>query len=113
MPTINSRDDLLNWLSDRTVYRSVKRHIALGHVEVLGGFTVIPPYLLPGWFVIVTFIGEGDRATIISIQSDGTIQEHSSVPWKYWCGEGRENLAYRGDDPSKYLELKKKSDEHN
>ncbi len=109
MPAINSRDDLLAWLRRRVVYRSIRRQIDNGDVEVMGGFTAVPPHFHPGW--IVTFIVEGSTIMVFSVSSKGAVNKINAedILWEHWCGEGRTNTAYRGDDPEWCKKLKEKN----
>ncbi len=114
MPAINSRDNLLAWLRKRVVYRSVRRQIDNGECEVLGGFSKIPPYFSPGWIVLIRFVNRhGGKIRLFAILADGKIEELESIPWEYWCGEGRRNTVYCGDAPGHYREWCKKLKEKN
>jgi len=83
-----------------------------GGVELLGGFSSIPPMNQPGWIIKATrcysrvpfsyYIGvvvTGFKTKVIQVAED-------SVPWDTWDGDKSDNPLYQGDLPEKYKEFK-------
>jgi hypothetical protein len=108
---IRSREQLLNWLPgelSRLGRRSIVRAMEHrnGKVELLGGFSSIPPGNDPGWIVRVGSVLSGKKwhVAVIPRRSGVGIRLFEEVPWKLWVGGS--TPLYNGDNPSIYKALK-------
>jgi hypothetical protein len=95
---IRCRDQLLDWITEHSPTRAIRRALAEGTVEVLGGFSTDPPC----WIVRVT--STCNKMWNVTVTGEGKIGMLISVPWELW-GEGSSPLC-RGDDPKCYAHWK-------
>ena len=106
MDRIQTRTELIEYICDHTSQNAIRR--ACGHagkVQVLGGFSRIPPGTRPGFIVAVTSVH--GRTWNVAVTSDD--HKHifhvwvvESIPWEYFVGNSdtmREYSIYNGDDP--------------
>jgi hypothetical protein len=93
---IRTRDQLLNWIAEHVPTRAIRRALAEGTVEVLGGFSTSPPC----WIVRVTSVFK--HRWDVSVTDRGEIKVLETVPWQLWVG-GKTPL-YHGDNPEHYAQ---------
>jgi hypothetical protein len=110
---IHTRDDLLNFLSSSVHRRSMHRALNEGNVEVLGGFSRIPPRDESGWCVRASspdsyyWYEFGVTAGQGGIYRVWNLTPNGGIPWKYYVGwqpAYQYNVLMTGDDPGYYLE---------
>jgi hypothetical protein len=100
---IRTKADLLRIALAIAPSRACARAIQGGEAEVLGGFSSIPPYDLPGWIVRVT--SRHGRTWILCMLADETQhrvvgREADEVPWENWVGHANRSWSpYDGDRP--------------
>lgn len=102
MQRIDTRTQLINAIRNGIGMSAVSRACVTGTVEVLGGFSRIPPMPLPGWVVMITSIH--GQTWLIAVTPDdhrhvfntGLIE---SAPWRYYVGRDGGCSIYDGDDP--------------
>lgn len=109
MVHFRNRTDLILWLDKSSVSAAVKRALWTGSIELLGGFSRIPPSDYPGW--IFKLISRRGKEYLIAIICDTDKKCHrkmelESVPWDLWDGKLGRKTIYEGDRPEKYMELK-------
>lgn len=110
-----SRSDLCLYAAKHVPLRSCARAINEGRVELLGGFSSIPPLSDPGFLLKVT--SRHGREWIIAISIDEIKHRYKvwiagpEIPWWYWmgCVDGPRRPAYDGDHPMKYAEKQKEA----
>jgi hypothetical protein len=106
---LHTRDDLLSFIEDRVNRRGMVRALTNGDVEVLGGFSSIPPRNLPGWIVKAD---TGLRAyhLAVTVEQGGVHRVWNlvgGVPWESWVGDNeafKNNRLTTGDHPDLYIE---------
>ncbi len=105
MERIETRVQLVNYICDHTPQSAIARACHTGTVQVLGGFSSIPPSTRPGFIVSITSIHE--RTWLVAVTTDD--HKHifhvwvvDSIPWKYFVGRPykEEYSIYDGDDPA-------------
>ena len=105
MERIETRTQLINYIRDHVSQSAIARACHTGTVQVLGGFSCIPPGTRPGFIVSITSIHE--RTWLIAVTSDD--HKHifhvwivESVPWRYYIGKPyKEKYSiYDGDNPA-------------
>lgn len=106
-----TREDLIEYLVAHSPRPAISRAIAEGRpIELLGGFSHIPPSNMPGWIIrIISRFGKKFYAAlrvhkIWKHELFVELLEH--VPWNYWDGDKSENELYKGDRPELYRRLK-------
>lgn len=110
-----TRSDLILWIDANCKHRSICRSLWNGRVELLGGFTQIPPGTDPGWVVRVTT--PNNKVWIVAV-----VQNHingnlaswvlDEIPWKYYAGKKHgDKSLYNGDFPCTYYSMKEKANE--
>lgn len=104
MQRINTRTELINYICDHISQSVVARACHAGTVQVLGGFSCVPPSTRPGWIVAVTSIH--GRTWNVAVTSDD--HKHifhvwvvNSIPWEYYIGNAYQTgySIYCGDNP--------------
>lgn len=108
IPHIRYRSELVEYAARHTAWsRTLRRAFDTGTVEVLGGFSTIPPWASSGWIIRVTSRFERDR--LIAVCCDRAkpvmrVAEIDDVPWKYWDGmeDRKVKSFYDGDHPHLY-----------
>ncbi len=109
MQRIDTRTQLINFICENISQRAIVRacHHPNGNVQVMGGFSRIPPSCLPGWIVVITS-GFG-RTWTIAVTPD----EHKHVfrvwmikeiPWQFYTcpslhAQQQGYSIYNGDNP--------------
>ena len=94
---VRTRDQLLNLIAD-TGPRSIRRALAEGTVEFLGGFNTSPPR----WIVRIT--SSFKRSWNVSVNGKGQIRIEEIVPWRLWIGG--KSWMMRGDNSERYERLR-------
>ncbi len=101
-------DQIVNWLRGTHLRRAVLRALEDGSVELLGGFSLIPPGNSPGLIVRVTSRhGIRYNVAIQPFVPCGTYARCvPRVPWENWVGDPKRSppTIYDGDDPIRYAE---------
>ncbi len=113
MNVFTTRADLLGFISTHIVYKYIRRAIMDdGQVENYGAFEVpAKGYKEPGWVVKVTTRHRVVHYISVVCQEQYRLIVTNSEPmWKYWAGEGCENVVYCGDHPDEYKKLKEAAD---
>lgn len=104
MQRIQTRTELINFICDNITQRAIVRACHNGKIQVLGGFSKIPPSRRPGWIVSVTSVY--GRTWLVVVMSDD--HRHifrtgivDSIPWEYYVGrtDRGEYSIYDGDNP--------------
>lgn len=111
MVHFQTRDHIIAWLERHCPRKAIVRAIDEGKIELLGGFSQIPPSNHHGWIVRVTSIHK--RVWLVAIipnkrQTDYEIRIPKEVPWKYWCGDFFTHKIFQGDKPWLYQAIKEK-----
>jgi len=101
---IYTKEHLLQFLSTCPLRRCVMRALANGQVEVLGGFSAIPPGSGPGFIVQLT--AQTGTVYYVAVQFRLCGVEYArvipEVPWANWDGKVGRNSLYEGAKPSEY-----------
>lgn len=106
MQRIDTRTQLINFICENISQYAIVRacHHPEGKVQVLGGFSRIPPSCKPGWIVSITSI-HGQTWNIAVTPDD---HHHvfktwivEKIPWEYYAGrvDRGEYSIYDGDNP--------------
>ncbi len=107
MERIETRVQLINYIYDHISQNAIARACHTGTVQVLGGFSCVPPGTRPGFIVSITSIHE--RTWLIAVTTDD--HKHifhvwvvESIPWEYYmCPSRAQQLKgysiYFGDNP--------------
>lgn len=105
MTHFQNKEHLLMWLENNCPRKGVVRALRDGTVELLGGFSLIPPGKHPGWIVRVTSTSNREWIiAVIAYPHRYGIRILSEVPWLNWAGklgEVRSSLI-GGDNPWLY-----------
>lgn len=107
---ITDRTSLIFWLNEFAPRRAIQRSLWEGTVELLGGFTLIPPSVHKGWIVRVESPLGGKWLVAIGPTPRNLRKlrafEIAEVPWEYYEGEaGNDEFRLRdGDHPEVYRE---------
>lgn len=105
-------DQIVDWLRGTHLRRAVLRALENGSVELLGGFSSIPPGTSPGLIVRVTSRhGTRYNVAIQPFVPCGTYARCvPRVPWENWVGDPERNppTIYDGDRPQKYAEKRRR-----
>lgn len=106
MQHIETRTQLIDFIVAHAPSGSVSRACYEGTVNVLGGFTEVPPSTRPGWIVVVT--SRFGQMWYVAIQPNEDtrkfeVREIERVPWKNYIGRDDRGgySIYDGDDPMK------------
>ena len=105
MQRIETRTQLINFICENISRRAIVRacHHSEGLVQVMGGFSQIPPSPEPGWIVSITSVH--GRTWLVAVTSDDHRHVFKSwivkkIPWEYYIGKiGQEYSIYNGDNP--------------
>ncbi len=106
MERIETRTQLVNFICKNVGQSAISRacHHAGDAVQVMGGFSRVPPSCRPGWIVTVTSVH--GRQWLVAVTSDD--HHHvfkawitETIPWQFYIGErNREEYSiYDGDNP--------------
>ena len=104
MERIETRVQLINYICDHAPQSAIARACHTGTVEVLGGFSCIPPGTRPGFIVSITSVHK--RTWLVAVTTDD--HKHifyvwvvESIPWEYYVGSEHSShySIYNGDDP--------------
>ena len=108
MERIRDRADIIALVARSAASPACRRACLTGKVEVLGGFSELPPSDKPGWILQIT-AKHGTVFLIGVIPNDlqhryqvWTLEE---VPWHLWVGRplaGAAYSVYQGDRPVSY-----------
>jgi hypothetical protein len=100
---------LVEYLAQCPLRRCVVRALMNGKVEVLGGFSIIPPGTSPGFIVKVeSYPRDGcpGQTWYVAAISSGLGRMYarviSDVPWENWVGKPGRQSIYEGDHPDVY-----------
>jgi len=104
MERIETRTELINFICEDISQNAIVRACHNGTVQVLGGFSIIPPGTAPGWIVAITSVH--GRTWLVAVTSD----DHRHIfhtwitnrtPWKNYVGRVNRGWysIYDGDDP--------------
>jgi len=106
MVHFQNKNHILMWLEKNCSRKTIVRALATeGEIELLGGFSQIPPTSHPGWIVQITSVhGRTWYVAVIAYQNRYGIRILSKVPWQNWIG-GKSELM-NGDNPKRYERLK-------
>lgn len=109
MQHFRNRDDLVAWLEVQPLRKTINRALQEGTAEVVGGFYLIPPILLPGWIVRITSVYK--RIWNVAIVPDPELKKYrihiiENIPWRHWAGGDAQSSLYAGDHPEEYRRLK-------
>jgi len=113
MQRIETRTQLVNFICRAIPLHAIGRAACVGTVQVMGGFSRVPPLPKPGW--VVSFTSIHGRTWIVAVIPDE--QHHifkahiiETIPWEYYIGRSdqEEYSIYNGDNPQQaYLARKK------
>jgi len=102
------RSDFILWVAEHAPRPSISQSILDGNVEVLGGYTQIPPSINPGW--IIRTISYHKKTYNIAVTLDKVKRIlHTwlvdEIPWEFYNGKIKRGFycIYDGDEPRKYL----------
>ncbi len=119
MQRIETRTQLIEFICEHISQKAIARacHYSEGSVQVMGGFSRIPPSSRPGWIVSVT--SEHERTWLVAVTSDD--HEHifrawvvESIPWQHYVGKiESEYSIYNGDNPQQACLAREKANESN
>lgn len=102
----SSRTSLIEYVREHSPRRAIARAIDEGTVEVLGGFSVIPPGTGPGWLLKITSKHRNSWIIAVAVNEithTYSVYELDRVPWEEWAGDRfREHPVYDGDEPFVY-----------
>jgi hypothetical protein len=113
---LHTRDDLINYAGSAVfLRRHLVRAITEGTVEVLGGFTRVPPKGLPGWCLLAESPTTGYTYKLgVTVEPGGVYRvwnlDKFDIPWPSWIGDApthKGNTLMTGDQPHKYEEFKR------
>jgi hypothetical protein len=112
MVHFQTKGHLVAWLERHCPRGSIVRAINEGAVELLGGFSLIPPSNRSGWIVRIT--SRHKRVWLVAVspnrdQNDYEIRLPKEVPWKHWCGDMHTSKLYTGDKPWLYAAIKERT----
>ncbi len=104
---------MIAYICDHAPQSAIARACHTGTVQVLGGFSCVPPGTRPGFIVAVTSVHE--RTWLIAVTTDD--HKHifhvwvvESVPWEYYVGRDGpcdgEYSIYDGDNPERAKQAK-------
>ena len=103
------KTELILWLDGHAPSRTIRRAIWNGSLELLGGFSKIPPSNYPGWIIKLT-TRYGKKYLVAIICNYDKLKQYcmiiDSVPWELWDGKPGRKSIYEGDNPEKYMRLK-------
>ena len=102
------RQDLINLVAYGAPAPACRRACLTGTVEVLGGFSEVPPSTSPGWIVRVTT--KRGNVHLVGISPDDIWHKYwvravDAVPWHLWEGSPCDPAVYSiysGDHPETY-----------
>jgi len=111
---IRTRDHIIAFLEEYCPRKSIVRAIREGKVELLGGFSAIPPSDRSGW--IVKVMSTHDRTWNVAViprraGKDYEIRVVKEIPWSKWVGTWDAHLdnligkLYYGDRPWIYYKM--------
>ena len=95
---------MIAYICDHAPQSAISRACTTGTVQVLGGFSKVPPGTRPGFIVSITSVHE--RTWFVAVTTDD--HKHifhvwvvESIPWEYFVGDlhNKEYSIYDGDDP--------------
>lgn len=113
MVHFQTKNHLLMWLETNCPRKGIVRALRDGTVELLGGFSLIPPSKYPGWIVRVTSAhGKESIVAVIAYQNRCGIRVLKTLTWecwKHWIGG--DNDLYKGDNPNKCKFMKRCADD--
>jgi hypothetical protein len=98
--------DFLLYCGDKLAQRAVNE----GSVELLGGFSKMPPSGSPGWlFRLRLPAGKEILRAIVQVMDRPTytIIAVDNIVWKYWIGDKNTDPIMYGDHPLVYKQHKK------
>lgn len=106
MPHIRNKNDLLKILEENPPSPAISAALDTGKIELLGGFSEVPPSDNPAWVVVIT----SRRGTVWNVVL--TYHTHpvrmsvwtvDRIPWEHWVGKtDRTPGLYDGDKPIEY-----------
>jgi hypothetical protein len=97
-----TKTHLLMWTESNCPRKAIVRAMQEGQVELLGGFSKIPPTTHPGWIIRVTSVsGKKWNVVVIAYQNRYGIRILSEIPWQYWIGDKQSGALHQGDNPDK------------
>lgn len=106
--SIRTRRDLIAAVESAVKLRTQRYAFVEGRVEVLGGFSELPPGPGPGWIVRLTSkYGRTWLLALIPMIRRPIMLHLSEVPWEHWVGPTG-NPLYDGDNPDEYERLKER-----
>ncbi|KKN77887.1 hypothetical protein LCGC14_0356240 [marine sediment metagenome] len=102
-----NKTDIVDWLEKNCPRRAIVRALREGQVELLGGFTDIPPAHLDGWIIRVTSVRNKTWNVVITAGRELQIRILYSVPWHSYVGDEMVlTHIVTGDDPERYKVFK-------
>lgn len=106
MDHLNTRTDLVNFIHKYAPFAAIRRACYTGTVNVLGGFSIVPPGTEPGWITIITSVYGRTWFVVVGPHPAGlpmyVIRTVKRIPWRYWVGDHRaNNPIFNGDNPDR------------
>lgn len=117
MERIETRSQLIRFIEKDAVHRAIGRacHHENGSVQVLGGFSMIPPTERPGWIVSITSAyGQTWLVAVLAYDYEHVFKSRvvEAIPWSLYVGQtGREYNIYDGDNPVAACRAKENCDD--
>jgi len=102
MEHIISRTQLIEHIATHAKRSALRRACHTGKVEVLGGFSSIPPSTAKGFIVFIQSIHKHVwyvAVTANEVTRTWDVWTVGEVPWENYVGTSMEPNIYNGDDP--------------
>ena len=107
MVRFQNRNDLIDYVAKHSNDYTIRRSVIEGKVELLGGFSCIPPSTEGGWILCVTSIHDRHwNVAIVVDKKRPLVFTISDPPWKLWCGDLSTHELMRGDYPETYAQIR-------
>jgi len=110
MAYIETRTQLIEFITDHAPGTAIRRACFEGVVQVLGGFSRIPgEHSSPqGWIVSVTSVHE--KTWLVAVVEGHfdiyIVRVIKDIPWAHYVGQLGRNSIYDGDNPEQALRAK-------
>ncbi len=114
MDRIENRAQLICFIRDNIRQRAIGAACHSGTVQVLGGFSSIPPADRPGWIVSITSAcGQAWLVAVIAYDHEHIFRVRTidEIPW--WTYDGKDEPGYsifNGDNPVAACRARKEAD---
>ena len=103
------RTALIDLMIEETTIPAIKRARKDGKIEVLGGFTQIPPGTTGGYILRVT--AKYGTEYLVALRPDPVTHHYrvslvETIPWEFWAGDmlhdPHDFVLCNGDNPEEY-----------